>query len=70
MAELRWTDVEKHCQDEIERLRGQLESHQPEHATYLIRGEIRAFRRILALPTADQPPNPKTKIQPDAPQFE
>lgn len=64
MSEIKWDEVKRYCDEQIATLHKLLETHQPEHTTEVLRGEIRAFRRILKLEEANVPADPRTLIQP------
>jgi hypothetical protein len=53
--EPKWDDVAKHCEEEIERLHRLLETPTSPSTTNQLRGEIRAFRRVLKLGGSRRP---------------
>jgi hypothetical protein len=62
-TEPKWHQVEALCESSIEDARTRLERTTTHDQAQLIRGEIRAFRRVLAL--VPKPPQPDTRIQPE-----
>lgn len=67
--EPKWADVVKHVEHEIETLRTLLEAAQPEPVTQQLRGEIRAYRRLLSELGPKQPVPPEKMLQPDPPLY-
>lgn len=62
--EPRWDEVKAAIGAEIDRLRGVLEQHQPEHATAAARGGISTLRRLEKDLGQPETANPHQQIQP------
>lgn len=67
--EPQWAAVKRYAEAQIETLRSQLETQQPECMTATIRGRIAALRLLLEQFAPPAEPDPKRKIEPDLPQY-
>lgn len=69
MADPKWPEIQRYAEEEVGRLHRCLESIQREDTTNQLRGEIRAFRRLIENFRDKTPPDPSRRIQPDDHQY-